>query len=305
MKNLAASLLLIAAGAVGAEPEVLGPDACAQCHVPETEVWEGSQHAATFRELPRHPDVAGYLEAIDGERNIRRDPTCMTCHFTAVAARGTQRPVAGPSCESCHGPASEWIGVHNDYGGAGVTAASESAEHRAQRRAAAQDAGMIWSFMHYDVAANCMECHGLTNKRIDTEVLAALHDAGHPVNAEFELVRYSQGTVRHRFYPPDVTENAALPAAGLARLYVLGQAAQYASAVAALDGAPDGAYHTAQVQRRDVAQAALARLDDIAEVAAFLATPTTANGRALADALDRIDLAERLAAQLPDPDSYK
>lgn len=305
MRSVAASLLLIVAGAAAAEPEVLGPDACAQCHASETEVWEGSQHAATFRELPRHPDVARYLEAVGTERNIRRDPTCMTCHFTVVAARGTHRPVAGPSCESCHGPASEWIAVHNDYGGAGVTAATESAEHRAQRRAAARDAGMIWSFMHYDAAANCMECHGLTNERIDTGVLAALHEAGHPVNAEFELVRYSQGTVRHRFYPPDVTHNAPLPAAGLARLYVLGQAAQYASAAAALDSAPDGAYHDAQERRRDAARAALADLKDIAEVATFLATPTTANGRALADALERIDLTERVVGRLPNPDSYQ
>lgn len=306
MKYFAACLALLFAGVAAAEPTVVGPDVCAQCHVAEHEVWAESAHFASFRTLPRHPDVGQYLEAIGGERNIRRDPTCMTCHFTAVSTRGAPRPVAGPGCESCHGAASEWIDIHNDFGGAGVTAANETPAHREQRRAAARDAGMIWSFMHYDIAANCMECHGLANERIDGEVLAALHGAGHPVNQEFELVRYSQGSVRHRFYPPDPTVNAELSAAGRARMYVLGQAAQFASASQALAAsAPDGVYRDAQQLRRTAAHDALTAISDIAEVQAFLDDPTTANGRALAAALDALDLSERLAGRLPEPESYK
>lgn len=289
-----------------AEAEFVGPDACRQCHQAEYEVWENSQHFASFRELPRHPDVAGYLDAIDGERNIRRDPTCSTCHFTQVSVRGRDpRPVAGPSCESCHGAASEWIDVHNDYGGAGVTAANETVERKRERHGRAMDAGMIWSFMHYDIAANCMECHGLANPRVDADTLAQLKASGHPVKLDFELVRFSQGTVRHRFYPPDVTVNAEMPPEGLARLYLLGQAAQFASASGAAAGAGPGAYREIQVQRRDSARRALQSFADIAEVEVFLGEPSAEHGRKLADALQKLDLTGRVADLLPDPETYK
>ena len=41
-------------------------------------------------------------------------------------------------------------------------------------------------------------------------VLAKMLDAGHPSEPEFELVRYSQGSVRHRYYPPDFEKNSEM-----------------------------------------------------------------------------------------------
>lgn len=308
--SVCAALLLVAVPGSGMEAEFdenfVGPDACGQCHRAELDVWENSQHFATFRELPRHPDISTYLEAIDGENNIRRDPVCSTCHFTQISVRGRPpRPVAGPSCESCHGAAAGWIDVHNDYGGAGASAGSESEVHRRERFERAKEAGMIWSFMHYDIAANCMECHGLANHRVGADLLAKLHEAGHPLKQDFEFVRFSQGSVRHRFYPPDITLNSELPPAGLARFYLLGQAAQYAAATTAAEAVESGTYHDAQVARRESARGELQPFADIAEVAAFLEAPTDVNGRKLADALKAADLSGRVADRLPAPDTYK
>jgi len=100
-----------------------------------------------------------------------------------------------------------------------------------KRIAEARKAGMVWSFMTYDIAANCSECHGLAHPKLSGEVLAKMLDAGHPSEPDFELVRYSQGTVRHRFYPPDYSKNAEMSPAELARLFVVGQAAKLVSPI--------------------------------------------------------------------------
>ena len=58
---------------------------------------------------------------------------------------------------------------------------------------------MIWPAQLFDVASNCMSCHGLANPALSAEHAAAMLDNGHPLKPDFELVAYSQGTVRHRF----------------------------------------------------------------------------------------------------------
>jgi hypothetical protein len=45
--------------------------------------------------------------------------------------------------------------------------------------------------MDYDIAANCVSCHGLAREDIKPDVLAKLLAAGHSVEPDFELVRYS------------------------------------------------------------------------------------------------------------------
>ena len=116
---------------------------------------------------------------------------------TTKKAGKKPRPASGPSCESCHGASSNWIKVHNDYGGPNAKKADETATHKAERLKKAAAAGMIWSFDHYGIAENCMSCHGLNNAALDGKTLAAMLDAEHPLNPDFELVKYSQGSVRH------------------------------------------------------------------------------------------------------------
>ena len=96
-----------------------------------------------------------------------------------------------------------WINIHNDYG-KGKTRETEDAAHKAARKKNATAAGMIWPSETFDVAMNCNGCHGLGNVPNGGDI-AKMLDSGHPLNAGFELVKYSQGSVRHRFYPPKVT----------------------------------------------------------------------------------------------------
>ncbi|MGB0712650.1 MAG: hypothetical protein ACPGUC_03720, partial [Gammaproteobacteria bacterium] len=210
---------------------------------------------------------------------------------------------AGPSCESCHGPASEWKEAHNDFGGV-EKAKDEDPAHREQRIAKTKDMGMIWPSMLFDVASNCMSCHGLTKPGVE-DALGKMLDAGHPIEPDFELVAYSQGSVRHRFYPPDVTVNKEMSKAELTRMFAVGQIAKLLSASEAAGNSSHPKYKAAQTERADQARAALKPVAGIGAVGAFLKAPSEKTARAAVAALEGEDLSAKLAGSLPAPSSYK
>ncbi len=196
--------------------------------------------------------------------------------------------VAGPSCESCHGSASEWINIHNKK----APKASKIKEASAK--------GMVWPSQLYDVAANCNSCHGLAKAGLSGDKIKAMLDAGHPINADFELVEYSQGSVRHRFYPPKVTENQAMTPPEMARMFVIGQAANLVAASASLSKSQHPAYQAAQKKRIAKATALLKSLaGQVPEAGKILASPTAANGRALSSAVKGKDLSGVVGGKLP------
>lgn len=280
---------------VSAESAIVGPEKCEKCHRDETKVWKGSPHAKSFKSIHKNKTAKKILKAV-GEKRMKRSAICATCHYTSVEKKGKMKPVAGPSCESCHGKASNWIAIHNDYGGAGVTRDQESADHKAARIKNARAAGMIRPDMLYDVAANCMSCHGLENAKLSGDHASAMLDNGHPLNPGFEVVEYSQGSVRHRFYPPNVTENRVMTKPEMARFYVLGQAAALVSATQAIKKTSHAKYVEGQNKRIAKAKAVLSK---IPEAAGVLATPTAEAGRALSDAIAGKDLSGIVGGELP------
>ncbi len=286
-----------------AEAFVEGPKKCKECHEEEYKVWEGTKHFESYKTLHKKDKAKDIVAALGGKR-LKKDKVCTQCHYTMEQkdAGDEGKAKAGPSCESCHGASSEWRDVHNDYGGSKAKAENESPEHKAKRIQAAKDAGMIWSFMRYDIAANCMECHGLANPEVSGEELSKMLEAGHPLKADFELVKYSQGEVRHRFYPPDVTKNAEMSGAELARMFVEGQAAKLVSATQAANKSDHPKYKEAQQAR--IASATKA-LSNVAEAKAFLADPSDANARKLVEAIKDKDLSAQVGSLLPAKDSYK
>jgi mono/diheme cytochrome c family protein len=292
---VSAFVLVAAHAPAQAEPSAVGPEKCEKCHREEVKVWEGTQHFKSFKDIHKHKDVKNIIKAT-GDSQIRRSEVCATCHYTSVEESGKSRPVAGPSCESCHGNASGWITAHNDYGGPNVKREQESAEHKAKRIASAKAAGMIRPEMLYDVAANCMSCHGLANPKLSGEHAAAMLDNGHPLKPEYEIVEYSQGTVRHRFYPPDLTTNKEMTKAEMARLYVIGQAAALVSATEAIKKTKHAKYVEAQQKRIAKAKEALAK---VPEASALLASPSADAGRALAEAIAKKDLSGAVGNLLP------
>jgi hypothetical protein len=291
---------------VSAEPYFVGAGVCEECHRAEHKVWEGTKHFESFRTAHKNDKADAIAEAV-GDKNMRKSDTCALCHYTLEQKDASSSPRArsGPSCESCHGAASDWVKLHNDYGGPSVKRDQEPPEHKAERIKKAAAAGMIWSSDRYGIAENCMTCHGMNNPALAGDVLAKMLGAGHPLNPDFELVRYSQGTVRHRFYPPDLTVNAELEPAGAARMFVEGQAAKLVSAVGALSRSSDAKYQAAQKKRADDARAALGKVASVSEAAALVADPTAENARKLVTAIAGKDLTAEVGGLLPKKDSYK
>ncbi|MBM3518337.1 MAG: hypothetical protein FJX56_10830 [Alphaproteobacteria bacterium] len=295
-------------GAARAQGTMVGPEVCAECHKAEVQVWEGTVHFKSFRELhkSKDPDAKAIVEAAGGDKNPKKNETCTLCHYAMVAKKegDEAKAVSGPACESCHGAASEWVKIHNDYGGPGVKAADETPEHKQQRMQQASAAGMIWPAQKFDIAMNCMNCHGMARPGLDAAVLAKMMDAGHPIKPEYELVQYSQGTVRHRFYPPDVTKNAEMTPAELANLFVAGQAAKLVSAAAVVGKSDNAKYKAAQEQRLADAKAALGKLA-APEAKALIDAPTVENARKLVDAIAGKDLSGEVGGLLPAAGTYK
>ncbi|MEO6876230.1 MAG: cytochrome c family protein [Opitutaceae bacterium] len=179
---------------VSATPDpmkVQGPEACGECHKQEVEAWKLTHHFSTVNDMHRTDDA----KAIAGKMGIRRiksESLCVNCHYTEKQTVDGPAVIAGVSCESCHGAAKDWINVHNDYG-KGFKKETEPAEHRTNRIAAAVKAGMLRPDDVYSVAQNCFHCHVVTDEKL---VNVGGHTAG---SADFELLAYSQGEVRHNF----------------------------------------------------------------------------------------------------------
>ena len=288
-----------------AEAYNVGPKTCADCHQLEIPVWEGTKHYSGYKKAHKRPESKKILAAL-GEKSMKRSPSCSLCHYTLVQkeAGGKASAKAGVSCESCHGAASEWLDIHNTFG-EGKKVDTETAAHKKQRFADAQAAGMIMSHMHYDIAKNCANCHGLSNDKLKTEDLAVMLDSGHPLNLDFEFVKYSQGTVRHRFYPPDINSNKEMTAEELARFFVIGQAAKLVSAAQAADNSDHPKYKEAQQQRVADAKKALSAVKSVPSAAALVAEPSEANARKLVADIQGKNLTGDVGSLLPAKSSYK
>ncbi|MFQ5450216.1 MAG: cytochrome c family protein [Nitrospinaceae bacterium] len=290
-----------------------GAKVCRECHEEEFKVWKETKHFKSFRNAHREPKEEGrpspkkILAAVKGSRNMKKNKTCNLCHYTMVQKNADAKRVAksGTSCESCHGASSDWLRLHDDYGGKNINREDETPKHKAERYAASRAAELIWPNMKYDVAKNCMTCHGLAHPGLTAEVLGKMLDAGHPINPDFELVKYSQGSIRHRFYAPHVTTNAEMSPPQLAELFVIGQAAKLVSALAVLTKSENPKYRSAQEKRASDSRAALSALRSVPEAAAFIKAPNEKNARKLIAAIAGKNLTREIGNLLPKNKDYK
>ncbi len=195
---------------------VVGSENCTKCHSQEMLVWKQTPHFTTFSTLHRKQaarDIASRL----GIASFKTDSNCIQCHYTMQSkSDGTIEAIAGVSCESCHGGARDWIAVHNDYGGEGVRREQETYEHRIQRLTASIQNGMRNPINAYLVAQSCYRCHTVPDERL---VNVGGHVAG---SLDFELVSWSQGSLRHKFIESDGRINAGSPPERLRLLFISG-----------------------------------------------------------------------------------
>lgn len=195
--------------------KVVTAEACAKCHVNEVQSWKQTPHYRTFDQLGRMPEAKQICKNM-GLRSVKRSDVCIDCHFTTQVKGDRLKPVSGISCESCHGAGADWINLHNDYGGPLATRESESTEHAAQRIADSVAAGMRNTRNLYQIASSCFNCHTVPNEEL---VNVGGHRAG---SDDFELVRWSQGQVRHNFLRTGGQMNATSTVERLRIMYVVG-----------------------------------------------------------------------------------
>jgi hypothetical protein len=205
------------AGPLGATPDptkVQGPEACGECHKQEVEAWKLTHHYSTFNEMHRSDDAKAIAEKM-GIHRIKSESLCLDCHYTEKQLADGPTVIAGVACESCHGAARDWINVHNDYG-KGFKKDTELADHKTMRLSTALTAGMLRPEDIYSVAENCFQCHVIKDEKL---VNVGGHNAG---TADFDLLAYSQGEVRHNFFDSAGKVNADDSPARKRLLYTVG-----------------------------------------------------------------------------------
>lgn len=301
--------------------KVVTAQACAKCHANEVRVWQATPHATSFERLSRTPEAKEICRKL-GVRSPKRSERCATCHFTSqVSESGRLRVVAGVSCESCHGAAADWLAVHNDYGGPQVTRAKETEAHRKMRLEKAIQLGMRNTRNLYLIASQCYQCHTIPDEEL-------VNRGGHSAtNDSFELVAWSQGSIRHNFLRTDGRANATLDQEQLRVMFVVGLIADLEYSTRAVARATEKSrFGTAVAQRAVRAAVKLYELQQEirdpnvqAALEAFaqaeLKTHNEATLLPIADAIRRagISFAEtaegsRLAAvdsSLPRPEEYR
>ena len=249
-------LSLVCEGAYAIDPTLtVGADECVDCHTPEYDIWGETTHFKTYDELSASDAATEIADALGLDDIEAPDGICVDCHFTLVGETFEDaEPIAGISCESCHGAAAGWIDVHGEY--VSGDAASETAEEKAARKDAAADAGQIRPEQINLIAANCLKCHTVPNEEL-------VNVGGHTAGSEFELVSWSQGEVRHNLFWNNGETNAEASPERKRVLFVVGHATDLEFSLRAMGKSSEaGKYREAMADR---VRQAIAKLTSINE----------------------------------------
>ena len=296
---------------------VKGPDACGECHKDTMALWKETKHSTTFTNLPRSEEGRDIADKMDIKR-IKSGSDCLSCHFTSAIVAEKTKPIAGITCESCHGAGQDWIDVHSDFGGKDVKAENEEPAHKKERYAKSEQAGMLRPGHLYELAQNCYGCHTVPNEKL-------VNVGGHTAGSKFELVRWSQGEVRHNVWYTKENDESAIERRRM--MFIVGQMLDLEYALRGLAVATEKADYAKAMARR--AQSAKRRIQKIAEKVEAkelgeITEVATAvklklnNEKALLEAADSISAAAKefannhdgsgfagIDAFLPGPDKYK
>ena len=241
---------------------VLGSETCVKCHAGEVKSQLTTPHVRTFDELHRRPEAAAIAAKL-GLQSIKHEGRCVACHYTQQAepATGNVHAIAGVSCESCHGGARNWLELHHDYGGEGITRLTESPQHRHQRLQRSIDAGMRNPANVFLVAQSCYRCHTTADEQL-------VNVGGHSVGSlEFEFVAWSQGTQRHNFARTDGMSNQVSSPERLRVMFVAGMMAELEATLRATAAATEKAKYGVNAAQR--AARAAARLKSVSQKVAI------------------------------------
>lgn len=166
----------------------LGPGACAGCHQQANDWWAGNAHYHSaepfFQRSAKNVEIA-LLYGLEPEQAVLGTAVCMDCHGTVVSGSESFEVFDGASCESCHGPAGDYIEKHKE--------GDESLGERRPGYQAALRLGMVELADFSTRAQTCTGCHYITDRR--------LLSAGHPSGEGFDYVA-GMAEVKHWPGPP-------------------------------------------------------------------------------------------------------
>lgn len=228
---------------------IKGPDECGECHEKTVDIWRETHHARSFRDLPRSEEALAIAKKM-GVKRIKKSSQCNSCHFTSIefpaAIDSTTslikdqlespktiaktKVIAGVACESCHGAGRDWIDIHSDFGGKDIEAEDEDPLHKIERYHQSEQAGMIRPVNIEGLMRNCLGCHLVADESL-------VNHGGHPATSAFEIVRWSQGEVRHNVWYTDENQSSSIERRRM--LYMVGQVLSYEMGLRALAGATE------------------------------------------------------------------
>ena len=253
--------------------QVLGPTECINCHDHETE--------KTWWQKEDGPLPLGHINALNQMENLKTsdfakavglaDPydsngDCVRCHATVYKGEAYN----GVSCESCHGPGSGYLEVHQ--------------EEDSRARSTALGLNPVFGDVNAWVDA-CLGCHLMDDARLIA--------AGHPSGAEFVLEEKFAIVGQH--WETDYDRGAVAAASRLAVERVLARRQETAAAVEAA-AAEQAAAATAAAERAAEEAAAAERVADAAAAAERAAAVAAAAERAVVEAEAARMAAEETAA---------
>ena len=268
--------------------KILGPNACAECHKEEAEVWKKTHHFSTFKKMPRSKEARAIADKMK-IRRIKSESLCLTCHFTTQAVGKKKKPITGISCESCHSAGKDWEKLHSEF--SGKTEETESKADAATRWKRAEKLGMIRPAAIYKLAKNCYGCHVVPQEKL-------VNIGGHPAGSPFELVSWSQGEVRHNLWYSKGKKNTKASSGRKRVLFIAGLAVELETALRAVGVATKNKEYAFRMARRaDAARKKIkalgALIPEASEITAIAELGYSAglklnNQAALSTAADRI-----------------
>ena len=216
-----------------------GPGSCSStsCHgsiAPRTDNRVKQNEYSVWIVRDKHSKAYQALTGMVGERmatilNIGKAeeaPKCLACHALDVPAADRARTFdlsEGVSCESCHGPASAWLGHHTE----------RNWTHEQSVQAGMTDLRDVGLRTQ-----KCLSCHlGSKEKFVDHEMIAA----GHP-DLYFELDSFSASMPRHWSEPGEPGEAEGSDQWYEVREWSAGQAVQLRQSLLYLADQTRGAY---------------------------------------------------------------
>ena len=185
--------------------KVLTFNKCKDCHKREVGVWKKTPHHNTYDELHKRKRAKQIQKNLGMSGSMKRNDLCYRCHYTRDEVRGKPKVISGVSCESCHGASQDWVEIHND-----------KTIPRAERIPKAMEKGMNNTDDVYLIAQNCYQCHSIPNENL-------VNVGGHKAGSDaFEIVRWSQGMIRHNFIRGNNEKNAKNTQERLRVMFVVG-----------------------------------------------------------------------------------